>query len=165
MYCGMRIGGEKERRDFSALEKRRFEALRLLKRGIRPTEVARRVGVARQTIIGWKKKYAVGGPAALEASGGRGRKSRLTEEQKESLRRILAEGPPETTQGKWVWTCAAVAQLIQKEFNISYHPGHVWKILVGLGWNSQTAAFQVEAPEPISAGDEDPKRKNGASRS
>jgi transposase len=30
-----------------------------------------------------------------------------------------------------------VAQLIREEFGVRYHPGHVWKILVSLGWSCQ----------------------------
>ena len=30
-----------------------------------------------------------------------------------------------------------VAHLIKQEFNVRYHEGHVWKILVGLGWSPQ----------------------------
>jgi transposase len=30
-----------------------------------------------------------------------------------------------------------VAHLIEQEFDVHYHEGHVWKILVGLGWSPQ----------------------------
>jgi transposase len=30
-----------------------------------------------------------------------------------------------------------VAHLIEQEFGIRYHPGHVWKLLVSLGWSPQ----------------------------
>jgi transposase len=30
-----------------------------------------------------------------------------------------------------------VAHLIQQEFGVRYHEGHVWKILVSLGWSPQ----------------------------
>jgi transposase len=30
-----------------------------------------------------------------------------------------------------------VADLIEQEFAVRYHEGHVWKILVGLGWSPQ----------------------------
>ena len=36
-----------------------------------------------------------------------------------------------------LWTCARVAHLIDKEFGVEYHRGHVWKILDGLGWSCQ----------------------------
>src|SRR5262249_386482 len=36
-----------------------------------------------------------------------------------------------------LWTCARVAHLIEDEFGVAYHPGHVWKILDDLGWSCQ----------------------------
>ena len=30
--------------------------------------------------------------------------------------------------------CARVAHLIEQEFGVHYHKGHVWEILVALGW-------------------------------
>ena len=36
-----------------------------------------------------------------------------------------------------LWTCWRVAHLIEKEFGISYHSGHVWKLLRGLNWSVQ----------------------------
>ena len=36
-----------------------------------------------------------------------------------------------------LWTCPRVAHLIEQGFGVEYHAGHVWKILVGLGWSPQ----------------------------
>ena len=44
-------------RDFDALEKRRFAAMRLLDKGLNQTEVARRVKVVRQTVARWVRQY------------------------------------------------------------------------------------------------------------
>jgi len=33
--------------------------------------------------------------------------------------------------------CARVAHLIEDEFGVRYHRGHVWKILDDLGWSGQ----------------------------
>ncbi len=39
-----------------------------------------------------------------------------------------------------LWTSERVAELIEKEFGVGYHPGHVWKILVAFGWSCQRPA-------------------------
>jgi transposase len=31
------------------------------------------------------------------------------------------------------WTCPRVARLIESQFGVAYHPGHVWKVLTSLG--------------------------------
>lgn len=36
-----------------------------------------------------------------------------------------------------LWTCPRVAHLIEQEFGVRYHPGHVWKLLIGLGRSPQ----------------------------
>ena len=50
------------KRDFKALERRRLRALRLLDKGLRQSEVARRLGVAQQSVSRWAQQAAQGGP-------------------------------------------------------------------------------------------------------
>jgi transposase len=45
------------RRDFEALDKRRFQAIRLLDKGLNQSEIARRVKVVRQTVARWVSAY------------------------------------------------------------------------------------------------------------
>jgi len=39
-----------------------------------------------------------------------------------------------------LWTLARVAQVIWQVTGISYHPGHVWRLLRQLGWTPQRPA-------------------------
>src|SRR5207248_1755378 len=55
------------RRDFDALEKRRFAAMRLLGEGLNQSEVARRVKVARQTVARWAQQCRSEGKQALKS--------------------------------------------------------------------------------------------------
>jgi transposase len=128
------------RRDFDVLEKRRFDAIRLVKQGVNQSEVARRLNIARQTISRWMTQYRSEGKAALKKSGRAGRKPRLTGGDCERLKKLLILGPEALGYETPLWTCPRVAHLIQQEFSISYHAGHVWKILVGLGWSPQRPA-------------------------
>jgi transposase len=57
------------RRDFDALEKRRFEAIRLVEQGVNQLEVARRLKIARQTISRWMTQYRREGKSALKKAG------------------------------------------------------------------------------------------------
>jgi len=81
-----------KRRDLAALEERRIRAARLLRAGVWPAEVARRVGVHRQSVSRWARKLKRGGERALGA-GRVGRPARL---HGEDLRRVegqLKRGP------------------------------------------------------------------------
>ena len=52
------------RRDFDALENRRFQAIRLWERGQNQSEIARQLRVVRQTVARWVQQYRSQGKAA-----------------------------------------------------------------------------------------------------
>ena len=125
------------RRDFDALERRRLEASRLLRKGLSQSEVARRVGVHRQSVSRWAQQLEEHGRAGLKKAGRAGRKPRLDEGQMRKLERALKRGPEALGYATGLWTTGRVAELIEQEFGIEYHPGHVWRILRKLGWSCQ----------------------------
>jgi transposase len=118
------------KRDFVALEKRRFQAIKLLQKGdLNQSDVARRVHVCRQTVSRWAEEFQAGRREALKSAGRAGRKPTLTEADRERLQELLLQGPEKLGYETPLWTCARVAHLIENEFRVEYHPGHVWKIL------------------------------------
>jgi len=126
------------KRDFKALEKRRLEAIRLWEQSdLNQSEVARRLGVCRQTVSRWVGEFRAGGREALKKAGRAGRKPELTPADRERLEDLLLGGPEKLGYETPLWTCARVAHLIEQEFGIPYHRGHVWKILDDLGWSCQ----------------------------
>ena len=132
------------KRDFVALEKRRFQAVRLLQNGnLNQSEVARRVHVCRQTVSRWAEEFQAGGLEALQKAGRAGRKPELSEGDRKRLEELLVQGPEKLGYETPLWTCARVAHLIDNEFGVEYHPGHVWKILDDLGWSCQRPVGQA----------------------
>ena len=137
------------KRDFRALEQRRFAALKLLRKGYNQSEVARRVKVCSQTVSRWARTVSQQGEKALDAAGRAGRKPLLDEKQRERLIARLWEGPEKLGYETPLWTCDRVAHLIQEEFDVQYHSGHVWKILRQLNWSPQRPAGRaLERNEP-----------------
>jgi len=137
------------KRDFRALEQRRFAALKLLRQGYNQSEVARRVKVCSQTVSWWARTVSQQGEKALDAAGRAGRKPLLDEKQRERLIARLWEGPEKLGYETPLWTCDRVAHLIQEEFDVQYHSGHVWKILRQLNWSPQRPAGRaLERNEP-----------------
>jgi len=128
------------RRDFEALEKRRLEALDLHNQGVNQSEIARRLKVSRQSVVRWVREYREGGKQALKQAGRAGRKPRLTAKDRQRLGKLLLQGPEKIGYDTPLWTCPRVADLIQREFGVGYHAGHVWKLLVSLGWSPQRPA-------------------------
>src|SRR6266852_815331 len=125
------------RRDLDALEKRRFQALRLWERRQNQSEIARQRRVVRQTVARWVQQYRAQGRSALRKAGRAGRKQRLNERQRQQLTKLLLAGPERLGYETPLWTCPRVAHLIEQQFGVRYHEGHVWKLLVGLGWSPQ----------------------------
>jgi transposase len=125
------------KRDFNALEKRRFAAVKLLEAGVHQSEVARRLDVHRQSVSRWAITLRKQGRQSLRQAGRAGRLPRLTAAQKEVLKAALVKGPQAYGYDTALWTIGRVAALIKEQTGCEYHPGHVWKILRNLGWSSQ----------------------------
>src|SRR5262252_1384547 len=82
------------KRDFVALEKRRFQAINLLEKSdLNQSEVARRVHVCRQTVSRWADAFGAGGSKALHSAGGVGRIPELTGGDRRRIQESLFRGP------------------------------------------------------------------------
>jgi transposase len=125
------------KRDFAALERRRFQAAKLFDKGLSQAEVARRSGVSRESARRWHSDWKSQGKNGLRKAGRAGRKPRLNPDQLNELRRGLVEGPEVLGYGTGLWTSWRVADLIQRQTGRRFHPGHVWRILRSLGWSCQ----------------------------
>ena len=136
------------RRDFAALERRRFEAIRLLQQGVRQAEVARRLQVACSSVKRWVHEWRRQGESGLEKAGRAGRRPQLGPEERRRLVQLLLAGPERLGYETPLWTCPRVADLIEREFGIRFHPGHVWKVLVSLGWSPQRPQVRARERNP-----------------
>ena len=137
------------RRNFLALEQRRREAAELLRQGVHQAEVARRVGVHRQSVSRWAQQLNGGGLRALKRAGRAGRKARLRPEDLRRIEQGLKRGPQALGYESGLWTSARVAHLIQEECGIAYHPGHAWRILRQLGWSCQRPTGRARERDEI----------------
>jgi transposase len=111
--------------------------MRLLDQGLNQSEVARRVQVVRQTVARWARQCRQRGTESLQKAGRAGRKPMLSQADRKRLEQLLVEGPEVLGYETALWTCRRVAHLIEQEFGVRYHEGHVWKVLVSLGWSPQ----------------------------
>ena len=66
-----------------------------------------------------------------------GRPPLLTAEQRTQLEDILDSGPVAYGLDTGLWTSPMLAWIIEEEFGVAYHPGHVRKLLHGLGFSVQ----------------------------
>ena len=124
-------------RDHREMEQRRLKAVKYFEQGLGPSEVARRLGVTRQSVHAWKVAWAKGGRTSLRSRGPAGRKARLTLEQQQELIDALLEGPQASGYATQVWTLPRVRALIRRRTGETYHPGHVSRLLHALGFSCQ----------------------------
>ena len=125
------------RRDFEALEQRRFEAFRLLKKGLSQSEVARQVRVHRQSVSRWAQQIEKEGRPGLKQAGWTGRPAKLSAVDLRKIEQGLKRGPEALGYETKLWTSRRVADLIEQACGVRYHPGHAWRILGQLGWSCQ----------------------------
>jgi transposase len=74
------------------LERRRLRGARLLNNGTHPAEVARQVGVSRQSVMRWERALKGNGVQGLERVEAPGRPRRLSEAQLKELAKVLKAG-------------------------------------------------------------------------
>src|SRR5262245_50077714 len=138
------------RRDFHGLEVRRKQAARLFATG-RETQgaIARRLGVSRQSVMRWYQAWQTGGREALRAAGRAGRTPRLAPEQLARVDAALREGPRAQGFSTGLWTLPRVALVIKRVTGVTYHPGHVWRLLGTRDWTLPRPAKRAkERHEP-----------------
>lgn len=125
------------------LERRRRRGARLLAKGETQAEVARRVGVSRQTVMRWERARQRGGIEALARASHFGRPEQLSTEQRQELVRLLKGGSLAAGFATELWTCARIAQLIERRFSVSMVQSSVWRLLGRLGWSVQRPTGQA----------------------
>jgi transposase len=121
----------------AALEQRRRAAMAMLKQGLKSAAVARALGVSRASVSRWRKALRSGGGKALWAKPAPGRPPKRDAAQRRRIARLLVRGPIRHGYGTQLWTLERVSEVIERHLGVSYHPGHVWRVLVGLGWSCQ----------------------------
>jgi transposase len=123
-----------------AARRRRLQAARLFAQGLSQAEVARRLGVSRQSASRWHARWRRGGRAGLAGPGRWGRPSRLSEADWRRVERALLAGAVAQGFDTDLWTLPRIAEVIWRLTGVSYHPGHVWWLLRRHDWSPQRPA-------------------------
>lgn len=130
-------------RDFTALELRRREAATLLRGGLRPADVARQLGVTRQSVSRWHATLRKHGRAGLRRAKRAGRPPALTPADLKRVERALKAGPEAQGYATGLWTLARVGKLIEAQCGVQYSKPWVWHLLRRLGWSCQRPTGQA----------------------
>lgn len=120
------------------MEERRLAGGRLLKAGkLSQAEIARQLGVSRTSVSVWARQVAEEGMKRLRRRKANGSASKLTQKQKQTLKHLLDRGANACDFPTDRWTLGRVAELIQREFSVTYHPNYLNRLLRRLGFSPQ----------------------------
>lgn len=126
------------------MEERRLAGGRLLKAGkMSKAEISRQLGVSRATVGAWAKTIKAKGIGGLRKRKAAGSASKLSDTQKQKLKRKLDRGALACGFPTDRWTLERVQKLIKKEFDITYHPNYLNRLLRNLGYSPQKPLAQA----------------------
>ena len=114
-------------------EARRLRAWELVQQGWKQKDVAAALGVTGGAVSQWVSKARQGGVPALRRRQHPGAQPKLNDQQRGQIPELLTRGPAAFGFSGEVWTRGRVAQVIEREFGVSYDPSQVGRILRGCG--------------------------------
>ena len=135
---------ERGKKRLEKLRKRREKAVALFEQGERQAAVALHLRVSRQSVSEWWQAWHSGNIAALEGATRAGPKPKLEKEQLALVEKELLRGATAHGYATDLWSLPRVAQLISSVTGVSYHPGHVWRILRQMGWSLQRPTLKAK---------------------
>jgi transposase len=128
---------------------KRIHAVLLNNDGYTSSGISKLLKSPRSKVSDWLKKYEEFGFEALLEGYRSGRPSLLNEEQKKTLCDIIDSGPIAYGYLSGIWTSLMISNVIENEFLISYHPGHVRKILHSLDYSVQRPKRVLINADPV----------------
>lgn len=136
----------------SAQEEKRKLAIKLWKKGEKIQDVASIVGVTRQAVSGWIRRYKEGGSSALNAQKQgyqTGKNRRLTAEQEKHLQQLIIDKTPDQIKLEYaLWTRKAVMELVERETGIKMPVRTVGDYLKRWGFTPQKPVKRAYEQNP-----------------
>ena len=122
------------------------KSLLLIANDVTFEEVAQLFHLNTRTVYTWVSKFMRERFSWLSGLHykGRGAKSKLTKEQKKKIYDIVVAGPENYGFDCGIWNSPMIAEVILREFNVTYNPRYLCRLLKKMGLSFQKAAFEAE---------------------
>lgn len=131
------------------LEQRRLHAITLFEQGLPPVEVARKLNVDRRSVRRWKASHQETGRNGILAKPAPGRPLKLGIRKRKQLEKRLLKGAQSSGYPTDLWTCARVADMIERVFGVHYHLNHMGRLLRSMGWSPQKPERQARERDEV----------------
>src|SRR5258706_12093348 len=102
------------------------------------SEVARQLGVTRQTVASWEQRMTEDGRDGLKR-GELGRPRQLDAEQERELGKVLMAGGFAARDPTELWTLPRLSKMISKRFSGEYNNGPLWHLPRRIGFSFHKA--------------------------
>ena len=133
------------KRDREALAVRRRKAIGLYKKGWSQYKIAKEFRVSFEAVSNWVEDYEAKGREGIESKGNPGPKPLLDDTDKKLLKKAILKGPASALgYSTNIWTLERISKLIKKTTKVKFHPGHVWKIVINLGFSCQKPKLRAK---------------------
>jgi len=120
------------------MAERRLAAVPLLQEStLSQSEIARTLGVSRQSVCRWARQLDASGKPGLAPRRHTGRPSYLSAEQWQMVLATLRNGAQAAGFPTERWTLSRIAQVIEKQFGVHYNANYLSVRLHSLGWSVQ----------------------------
>ena len=120
------------------LERRRRNAIALLRRGYTYRAVSERLEASLSSVVRWCQSYRRSGRHGLAARPTPGRPCRLNNRQLVRLGDRLARGAQAAGYPNELWTLQRIGAIVEKTFGVHYCPSAIWRLLASeLRWSAQ----------------------------
>ena len=126
----------------------RLEAVMLSVQGQTSGQIAQGLQVDRTRVHAWIGAWNEHGDEGLLEGHRSGRPAELSATQREQLADILDSGPVAYGLNTGIWTSPLIAQIIEDEFAVGYHPGHVRHLLKRLNFSVQRPKTRLVQADP-----------------
>src|ERR1700722_15324769 len=131
------------------LEKVRMFAANMFEQGLLSKSISQSLKVDVQMVRRWRRIHNVSGRAGLASHKHPGSKPRLNPQQRERLAELLLLTSIQCGFERYLWTTSLIAELIQREFNVSYHRDTIGFLLRDLGFSWQKPACRARERDEV----------------
>jgi len=127
-----------------ALETIRISAVKRVKSGESPEELAKGLGINRRTIYRWLSAYHYGGEDALKAKPIPGAPRKVSGEVLQKLAAIILDKNPLQLKFEYaLWTLAIIREVLRRDFNISISEVSVGRLMKRMGFTPQRPLYRA----------------------